>query len=208
MPVHAVAEGGTFSFMAPELLIPAKFGFESSVPTREADVFAFGLVVLQVFHVNCPECLHRSANLCRFSRGNHRLITLRSMNAHTQSLRVYDQENPRTLRPSGFRLLYGSSWRHVGVKIWYDGRQFGLLWILFAMRLRDGTPLCHHPVRQILKMHLPQGRMRGLSTVTVCYSSRLPLSGCSYLISCHGWTGATPFHPFHKAAAPEPVADR
>ena len=76
------------------------------------------------------------------------------------------------------------------------------------MRLRDGPPLCRHPVRQILKVHLPQGRMRRLSSVTVCYSSRLPLSGCSYLISCHGWTGATPFHPFHEAAAPEPVAEK
>ena len=53
MSAQAVAEGGTFPFMAPELLDPAKFGLESSIPTREADVFAFGLVVLQVFLLNC-----------------------------------------------------------------------------------------------------------------------------------------------------------
>lgn len=43
-----VVEGGTFSFMAPELLDPAKFGSTNSIPTREADIFAFGLVMLQV----------------------------------------------------------------------------------------------------------------------------------------------------------------
>lgn len=37
--------------MAPELLAPAKFGLENSIPTREADIFAFGLVVLQVVAV-------------------------------------------------------------------------------------------------------------------------------------------------------------
>ena len=49
MSAHAMAEGGTFSFMAPELLAPAKFGLETSIPTREADIFAFGLFVIQVF---------------------------------------------------------------------------------------------------------------------------------------------------------------
>lgn len=48
MSAHAMVEGGTLLFMAPELLVPAKFGLGSSIPTREADTFAFGLVVLQV----------------------------------------------------------------------------------------------------------------------------------------------------------------
>ena len=49
MFAHVLVKGGTFSFMAPELLAPKRFGLESFIPSREADVFAFGLVMLQVF---------------------------------------------------------------------------------------------------------------------------------------------------------------
>ena len=42
-------EGGTLTFMAPELLAPSRFGLKSAVPTQEGDVYAFGLVILQVF---------------------------------------------------------------------------------------------------------------------------------------------------------------
>ena len=41
-------EGGTRAFMAPELLAPSKFDLKNAVPTREADIYAFGLVILQV----------------------------------------------------------------------------------------------------------------------------------------------------------------
>ena len=48
MPTHMVVEGGTFPFKAPELLVPGVYGLKDARPTREADIFAFGLVVLQV----------------------------------------------------------------------------------------------------------------------------------------------------------------
>ena len=41
-------EGGTMTFMAPELFAPSSYGLESAVPTQETDIYAFGLVVLQV----------------------------------------------------------------------------------------------------------------------------------------------------------------
>jgi len=41
-------EGGTVMFMAPELLVPWEFGFTESIPTPEADIYAFGLVIYQV----------------------------------------------------------------------------------------------------------------------------------------------------------------
>jgi len=41
-------EGGTLAFMAPELLAPSKHGLRGAFPTREGDVYAFGLVILQV----------------------------------------------------------------------------------------------------------------------------------------------------------------
>ena len=41
-------EGGTMIFMAPELLAPSKYHLEKVVPTREGDIYAFALVILQV----------------------------------------------------------------------------------------------------------------------------------------------------------------
>lgn len=49
MSTSDTLEGGTTMFMAPELLAPSRYGLESAVPTREADIYAFGLVMLQVF---------------------------------------------------------------------------------------------------------------------------------------------------------------
>lgn len=45
-------EGGTVMFMAPELLAPSKYGLTGAVPTQEADIYAFGLVVFQVLMLN------------------------------------------------------------------------------------------------------------------------------------------------------------
>ncbi|KAF9644384.1 kinase-like protein [Thelephora ganbajun] len=47
-------QGGTMTFMAPELLAPSKFGQENAVPTREGDIYAFGLVILQVLTGELP----------------------------------------------------------------------------------------------------------------------------------------------------------
>jgi len=44
----AQLQGGTLMFMSPELLMPSKFGSTESLPTPEADIFAFGLVIYQV----------------------------------------------------------------------------------------------------------------------------------------------------------------
>ena len=44
----AQLEGGTTMFMAPELLVPSKFGFTDSVPTQKSDIYAFGFVIHQV----------------------------------------------------------------------------------------------------------------------------------------------------------------
>jgi len=48
MPRGPQLEDDTFTFTSPELLVPSKFGFRDSVPTPEADIYAFGLVILQV----------------------------------------------------------------------------------------------------------------------------------------------------------------
>jgi len=48
MSCSAQLQGGTLMFMSPELLMPSKFGSTEAVPTPEADIFAFGLVIYQV----------------------------------------------------------------------------------------------------------------------------------------------------------------
>jgi len=41
-------------FMSPELLVPSKFSMEDSLPTPEADIYAFGLVIFQVLTGEIP----------------------------------------------------------------------------------------------------------------------------------------------------------
>jgi len=53
MGCSAQLEGGTTRFMSPELLVPSGFGLLDSVPTPEADVYAFGLVIFQVCKQDC-----------------------------------------------------------------------------------------------------------------------------------------------------------
>ena len=44
----------TTSFMAPELLLPSKFGLTKEVPSKEADIYALGMTVYQVLTGKCP----------------------------------------------------------------------------------------------------------------------------------------------------------
>ena len=46
-------EGGTRVFMSPELLVPSKFGLKDTIPTPQADIYAFGIVIFQVCGWNC-----------------------------------------------------------------------------------------------------------------------------------------------------------
>ncbi|KAF9789236.1 kinase-like domain-containing protein [Thelephora terrestris] len=47
-------EEDTVSFMAPELLVPQKFGLENGVPSKEADIYALGMTVYQVLTGKSP----------------------------------------------------------------------------------------------------------------------------------------------------------
>ena len=47
-PMAPVQDCGEMVFMAPELLAPSKYGLVSDVPTKEADIYAFGMLILQV----------------------------------------------------------------------------------------------------------------------------------------------------------------
>ena len=53
---ESIADGGATPFMAPELLFPSKFGLEKYTPTKEADIYAMGMVIYQVRTARCPVC--------------------------------------------------------------------------------------------------------------------------------------------------------
>ena len=40
--------GGTTPFMPPEHLVPSRFGLDRCTPSKEADIYAMGMVVYQV----------------------------------------------------------------------------------------------------------------------------------------------------------------
>ena len=46
-------EGGTMSFIAPELFAPSKYGLVGATPTQETDIYAFGSVIFQVLALDC-----------------------------------------------------------------------------------------------------------------------------------------------------------
>jgi len=50
-------EGGTMTFTPPELLAPPMFGLKGSIPTKQGDIYTFGLVTLQVSLLCCHRLL-------------------------------------------------------------------------------------------------------------------------------------------------------
>ena len=58
-------EQGTPSFLAPELLLPTKFGLEKTRPSKEADVYAFGMTMYQVLTGKRPFRPMRNAGIIR-----------------------------------------------------------------------------------------------------------------------------------------------
>lgn len=52
--ISMTTNGGTPSYMAPELFDPTKFGKTGSRPTRPADIYAFGMVIYEVLTGSDP----------------------------------------------------------------------------------------------------------------------------------------------------------
>ena len=99
-------EGGTKAFMSPELLVPSKFGMKDSIPTPEADVYAFGLVTFQVCDLDLG---YRPVLLTspRSSRANSRSAVPVVRSWDGLWFKGCAQPNQRTLHPSGFPIRCG-----------------------------------------------------------------------------------------------------
>ena len=54
IPVRVSSEQSTAPYMAPELLLSARYGLEKGVPSKEADVYALGMTVYQVLTGQWP----------------------------------------------------------------------------------------------------------------------------------------------------------
>ena len=64
MASSQTVQGGTLAFMAPELLAPSEYNLTSLTPTREADIYAFSLVILQVIAFYCRDLFGSSQFIC------------------------------------------------------------------------------------------------------------------------------------------------
>jgi len=94
MSCNAQLEGGTMTFMPPELLVPAKFGMKGSSPMQEADVYAFGSVIFQVCAQDFGHCrllmLFRSSQAKAHSVGfNGRTWATKRLRATPNQTREY-----------------------------------------------------------------------------------------------------------------------
>jgi len=95
MSSSAQLEGGTTTFMSPELLMPGMFGLAESVPTPEADIYAFALVMYQVCGQNrgYPPFTHVGQVLTgERPFGNHRMAEIAL--SVVQGVRPSKPENP------------------------------------------------------------------------------------------------------------------
>jgi len=94
-----VSCGGTFCWMAPELLDPPRFGSDGR-PTRESDCYALGMVIYEVGWLHSPRVplIHPSQVLTGF-RPFHRLYTFQPVPA---VLRGERPERPLDAESLGF----------------------------------------------------------------------------------------------------------
>jgi len=68
LSTSAQIDSGTPWFKSPERLVPEEFGKKDALPTQQADIYAFGLVIFQV----CERDRRYRLFLCMSSLGPHR----------------------------------------------------------------------------------------------------------------------------------------
>ena len=101
-------EGGTTTFISPELLAPSRFGKRESVPTPEADIYAFGMVIFQVCEQD-PGCDLYIYTLSRSLRVRSRSVVFGERSWGSQWFKGCAQTNQRTPHPLDFPTYCGVS---------------------------------------------------------------------------------------------------
>ena len=101
------------AFMSPELLVPSKFGIKNSVPTPEADIYAFGVVIFQV-RGHDRRCGHFFTPF-RSSQEICCLVAFGNRIWDTQLFRGSAQLDQRRPQPSGFPTHCGVSSNAAGM---------------------------------------------------------------------------------------------
>ena len=110
----AQMEGGTLTFMAPELLVPDMYGTGSTLPTPQADIYAFGLVIFQV----CGKGTGIARFLYVFSRSSRvkpHSAVFRNRRSDTMCFVGCARTDQRTPQPSGSLIRCGVSLNVVGM---------------------------------------------------------------------------------------------
>ena len=111
----AQLEGGTMTFMAPELLIPEEFDKKDAIPTPQSDIYAFGLVVFQVREQGYGYLLLLCITLSRSSRVKCHSVVFGNLRWRIMSFVARAQPNQRTPWPSGFLIRCGFSLKAAGM---------------------------------------------------------------------------------------------
>jgi len=125
MAHSAQLEGGSMTFLSPELLIPEEFGKKNAVPTQESDVYAFGLVIFQVSERGYEHQLF----LCTIFTRSLRVKCHSAVSDNRRSHTTYSAENApqnRRMPPtSGFPNPCGRSPKTVGIAQWSRDQRLG-----------------------------------------------------------------------------------
>ena len=106
---------GTWMFMLPELLAPQRFGAKNPTPTPQLDVYAFGLVIFQVFKDD--EYL-LSTYTVQVLTGETPFRDFGPIGCTPSIINGLRPDKPNNAQQLGFLILSGTSHNAVGMPIW------------------------------------------------------------------------------------------
>ena len=135
--------------MAPELLLPTKFGLSKAVPSKEADIYALGMAIYQVLTGKRPFLQRRKARIiCAVILGER---PAKPENAEkiwvtefVWNLLVECWMEDRTMRPNASDTLRRLDVSSISpARFFRNWQHHPLLWITNKAHERTGDAKCH-----------------------------------------------------------------